>query len=295
MYSNRLIVLGVLILLLSISAGAQVDARMFRQPDVSEKYITFVYAGDIWIVAKEGGTAHRLSSPTGEESFPRFSPDGSHIAFSANYDGNIDVYVLPVLGGIPERLTYHPGVDRLVDWYPGGNKLMFASSRESGSFRFNQFYSVSAKGGLPDKLPVAYGEYGAISPDERTLAFMPEFYGFGSWKRYRGGYASEIWLFDLENLSAKNMTESDAVDGFPVWHQRKVYFLSDRGSNQRKNIWSYDLDTEEYRRLLHILDVVKNDSWQLFNDMNEYNRFSKEMRARMISSLEKVDKELRSE
>ncbi|MCK5651197.1 MAG: PD40 domain-containing protein, partial [Gemmatimonadetes bacterium] len=113
------------------TAAAQVDARMLRQPDVSQTHIAFVYAGDIWVVEKEGGTAKRLSSPRGGEQFPRFSPDGSRIAFSGFYDGNSDVYVIPTLGGEPSRVTYHPGGDRMLDWTPDGS-ILFASGRETG-------------------------------------------------------------------------------------------------------------------------------------------------------------------
>src|SRR5437016_5723472 len=149
-------------------ASAQVDARMFRQPAVSADKIAFVYAGDIWLVPKTGGTATRLSSPLGEESFPRFSPDGTKLAYSADYDGNTDVYVVPTAGGTPVRLTHHPMADRVVGWHPDGMRVLFASARESGRQRFNQFYLVSADstaGGLPEKLPVPYGEFGAYSPD----------------------------------------------------------------------------------------------------------------------------------
>src|SRR5690349_17330715 len=133
--------------------SAQISARLFRTPDVSATQIAFVYGGDLWIVNKEGGTASKLSSPSGAEGFPRFSPDGSKIAFSANYDGNLDIYVIPVLGGIPNRITYHGMSDRINDWYPDGSKLLYTSSRESGKQRFSQFYKVDANGGISEKLP----------------------------------------------------------------------------------------------------------------------------------------------
>jgi tricorn protease len=243
-----------LIFTVAISAYSQVDARMFRQPDVSAKHITFVYAGDIWVVPKEGGLAHRLSSPAGEETFPKFSPDGSMIAFSGNYDGNQDIYVIATLGGNPVRVTYHPMSDRLIDWRPSGKGLLFASQRESGRQRFNQFYSVSPQGGMPDKLPIPYGEYGALSPDERVLAYSPMSHTFRTWKRYRGGLAPEIWLFDLETKSAQNITESDAVDDHPMWYGKTLYFLSDRGTNLRKNIWKYDTETHEIEQVTHFAD-----------------------------------------
>jgi tricorn protease len=157
MHKRTALALGLLLLfgLRAGNASAQIDARMFREPAVSATHIAFVYAGDIWVVPKQGGLAQRLSSPRGEEEFPRFSPDGSRIAFSANYDGNTDVYVVPALGGDPVRLTTHPMDDRVVGWHPDGKRLLFVSSRESGRQRYNQFYLVPATGGLPEKLPLA--------------------------------------------------------------------------------------------------------------------------------------------
>src|SRR5882724_11731846 len=131
-----------------------IDARMMREPDVSATHIAFVYAGDIWVAPKTGGEALRLSSPRGEETFPRFSPDGSQIAFSGNYDGNTDIYVVPTAGGLPKRLTYHGAPDRMLEWYPDGKSILFATSRTSEKDRFNQLYKISANGGLPEKLPV---------------------------------------------------------------------------------------------------------------------------------------------
>lgn len=234
---------------LATTAKAQVDARMLRYPDVSATQVSFVYAGDIWVAPKEGGVAKRLSSPLGEELFPRFSPDGESIAFSGNYDGNIDVYVVPAMGGTVTRVTYHPGGDRLTGWSPDGRRLLFASSRESGVQRFNQLYLVDREGGLPEKLPVPYGEFGTLSPDGRQLAYTPKDRGFRTWKRYRGGMAPDIWLFDLRTLEARNITDHAANDAQPMWHDRTIYFLSDRGPEQRNNIWAYDLDSESLRQV----------------------------------------------
>ncbi|RMD93496.1 MAG: peptidase S41, partial [Calditrichaeota bacterium] len=182
MFKSLRILLVIGLLLGAEHALAQVNARMFRYPDVSQKYITFVYAGDIWVAPKEGGLANHLSSPRGEESFPRFSPDGNTIAFSGNYNGNTDIYLIPTLGGTPKRLTHHPMSDRMLDWYPDGKAILFASSMASGRQRFRQLYKLSIKGGLPEKLPVPYGEFGAISPDGKLLAYMPKSRDFRTWK-----------------------------------------------------------------------------------------------------------------
>ena len=221
-------------------ASAAIDARMLRYPDVSAEQIAFVYAGDVWIVSKTGGAARRLSTPRGEESFPRFSPDGAQIAYSANYDGNTDIYTVPVEGGLPQRVTHHPGVDRMLDWYPDGSSLLYASGMTSGTNRFSQLWRVSAAGGLPERLPVPYGEFGALAADGQRLAYTPNTRDFRTWKRYRGGLAPEIWFFDLASGDARNLTRNPANDSQPMWYGDTLYFLSDRDATSRYNIWSLD-------------------------------------------------------
>ena len=233
---------------------AQIDARMLQMPAVSKSEIAFVYGGNIWIAPKSGGTALRLSSPRGTQQFPRFSPDGTKIAFTANYDGNVDLYIMPVGGGEPRRITHHGGSERLLGWYPDGQSLLFASHMMAFTDRVGQLFKVSTQGGLPEKLPVAYGEFGAISPDGRTLAYTPISTDFATWKRYRGGMAPDIWLFDLEKKTAENVTHNDAVDTQPMWHGETLYFLSDRDEHERDNIWAYDTRTKETRQVTHFTD-----------------------------------------
>ena len=252
-FARTVVCFGIL-LLAAGAADAQIDARLLRQPDVSATEIAFIYGGDIWVVAKEGGVAHRLSTPKGEESFPRFSPDGQHIAFTGNYDGNLDIFVMPTRGGLPTRLTHHPDPDRMLDWYPNGEDILFATPMTSEKRRFNKLYRLPMTGGLPEILPVPYGEFGAISPDGSTLAYMPLSRDFRTWKRYRGGTAPEIWLFGLEDLQGKNLTRNDANDGQPMWHGSTLYFLSDRDENFRANIWAYELDTDTVRQVTHFTD-----------------------------------------
>ena len=233
---------------------AQVSAKMFQYPDVSKTQIAFTYGGDVWVVAKEGGTAYKLTSAKGTEGFARFSPDGSQIAFSGNYDGNLDVYVIPTMGGLPKRITHHGMSDRLIDWYPGGKNLLFASSRESGKQRFSQFYKVSKEGGLPEKLQIPYGEFGAISPDGKMLAYTPKTRVFRTWKRYKGGMATDIFVFDLEKNTAENITNNIANDEIPMWAGNKIYFISDRGTDKHYNIWSYDLSSKQTKQVTNFED-----------------------------------------
>jgi tricorn protease len=252
--SRRILALLALFAAVASPASAQVDARLFREPAVSADKIAFVYAGDIWLVPKAGGTAVRLSSPPGEESFPRFSPDGTKLAYSADYDGNTDVYVVPVAGGEPVRLTHHPMPDRVVGWHPDGTRVLFASSRESGRQRYNQFYLVSVNGGLPEKLAVPYGEFGAISPDGARFVYMPMAQDFRNWKRYRGGWAPDLWLFDLKTFASRNLTNNPANDAQPMWYRNTIYFISDRGPEQRNNIWAEDINTGAVRQVTKYAD-----------------------------------------
>jgi len=244
----------LLVLIVAGVADAQVDARMFRQPTVSQSQIAFVYAGDIWVVSKTGGTATRLSSPQGEESFPRFSPDGTKIAYSAAYDGNTDVYVVSAGGGEPVRLTHHPMPDRVVGWYPDGKRVLFASSRESGRQRFSQFYLVGTDGGLPEKLPVPYGEFGAFADNGTDFVYMPMSQDFRTWKRYRGGWAPDLWLFNLKTFASRNLTSDPANDAQPMWHGNTIYFVSDRGATERNNIWAMDVASGKARQVTQFTD-----------------------------------------
>ncbi len=235
-------------------AAGQVNARLFRFPDVSQTAITFVYGNDVWVVPRTGGVATRLTTPAGEEMFPRFSPDGARLAFSGNYDGNMDVYVMPVAGGVPTRVTHHPGTDRIVDWYPSGDSLLIASNMTSEKDRFSKLFRVSPEGGLPTALPLPFGEYGDISADGRTLAYLQNWRDFRTWKRYRGGLTTDIWLFDLRSHAARKVPADSANDTDPMWHGKTLYFLSDRAANERMNLWAFDTASGELRQVTHYDD-----------------------------------------
>lgn len=238
----------------SLFLFAQIDAGLFRYPDVSANQIVFTYANDLWLVSKEGGTAIKVSSPAGVESFPKFSPDGKTIAFSGNYDGNIDVYTIPVTGGIPTRLTQHGYPDRVVEWTPDGKRVLFASGRESGRERFNQFFTISASGGTSQKLPLAYAEFGSYSPDGKEMAVTFISQVFRNWKRYRGGWNADIHLFNFATSKSERITTSDASDELPMWYKNSIYFLSDRGPEMRMNLWRYDISTKAYTQLTNFKD-----------------------------------------
>ncbi len=222
--------------------SGQVSARLMRYSDVSDKQIAFVYGGDIWIMTKAGGIAQQLTHSPGEESWPRFSPDGTEIAFSASYNGNTDLFVMPVGGGVPTRVSYNSFDDRMVEWHPDGKRLLFASRRESGRQSYSQLYLVDKTGGMPEKLPLPYGELASFSPDGNSLAYITKITENYPFKRYRGGLSSDILLYDMQGKRAENLTNSHAIDGKPAWVGDQLFYLSDAGENMRLNVWQYDLD-----------------------------------------------------
>ncbi len=254
---TRLASLLTLITLLTIpeTTSAQVSphAGMLRFPDVSANQIVFVYANDLWVVNRSGGLASPLASPAGAERFPKFSDDGQTIAFMGNYDGNSDLYTIPISGGIPHRVTYHPAGETLSNWTSDG-RLIFSSSRQSGIGRSPKLFTVPAQGGLPDKLPVPYGGAAAISPDGTWLAYTPYNRDSRSWKRYRGGNASNIWLFNLKTNESKQVTDWEGTDTIPMWSGEDLYYLSDQGKNHRLNIWWYDRSRNSHEQITKFSD-----------------------------------------
>lgn len=204
------------------------NSRLFRQPDVSKTEIVFVYAGDLWLVDRPGGTARRLTAIDGVESWPRFSPDGTTVAFSAGYTGNLDLYTLPTSGGVPERLTFHPAADRVVDWHPDGERLLFASRREAGAGAHEQLFEIPAGGGPATRLPIPVAADAAYSPDGRFLVFQMLGRALRLWRGYRGGLPGGLFVFDRKDGGIFALTEPEGVDAAPMWHGDDLYFVSDR-------------------------------------------------------------------
>jgi tricorn protease-like protein/C-terminal processing protease CtpA/Prc len=230
------------------SAEVQPHPGMLRYPDVSKTHIVFVYANDLWVVPRDGGSATPLASPPGGEGFPKFSPDGETIAFIGNYDGGRDLYTIPVGGGVPHRVTHHPMGETLCGWTPD-DELLYFMNGTGGLMRQTQLFTVDAGGGLPQRLPVPYGANGAISPNGKLLAYTPHTRDFSTWKRYRGGMATDIWLFNLEDNTAQKITDWEGTDTLPMWHGRKLYYLSDAGPEHRLNLWSYDTVAGEHEQM----------------------------------------------
>ena len=255
--------LFVLVLLIAGSLGAQSDKpQLLQKPALSRTQIAFSYSGDLWLVARGGGEAQRLTTGVGLETDPVFSPDGNWIAFTGEYDGNLDVYVVPAAGGSPRRLTFHPGVDSTVGWTNDGKQVLFRSGRMSYSGRFDRLFTLPVDGGgLPTELPLPMGEQASYSPDGSRLAYIPFWNrrpvpnAYISWKRYRGGLAPQIWIARLSDSSIEVVPRTDSNDFNPIWVDDKVYFLSDR--NGSVTLFTYDTGSKK------VSQVVKNDGYDM--------------------------------
>ena len=224
---------------------------LLHHPTLSATQIVFVYAGDLWSVPREGGDARRLTAGNGAASRPVFSPDGTEIAFTGDYDGNADVYVIPANGGTPRRLTYHPAPDAVIGWTRDGKHVLFASNRASNS-RFNRLFTISREGGFPSELPLPIAAEGSYSPDGQELAYVPLDHAFEIWKRYRGGRTSPVWIARLADSSVTQLPRDNSNDFNPMWIDHRVFFLSDR--NGPMSLFSYDTRTKS------VTQALKNDS-----------------------------------
>ncbi len=213
--------------LFSVFASAAGAPRLFQHPTVSQTRIVFAFGGDLWSVGRQGGTAERLTASPGTEKDPFFSPDGSLIAFTGEYDGNVDVFVIPAAGGIPRRLTFHPGPDEVVGWTPDGKRIIFRSSRNNSSGVFRLF-TVGLDGGYPQELPLPTAVQASFSAAGDRLAYVPTQQWQAAWKRYRGGQTTPIWLISLADLKVEKVPRENSDDSSPMWIGDQVYFLSDR-------------------------------------------------------------------
>ena len=239
------------------------EARLLRFPAIHGNQIVFSYAGDLYTVSSSGGTARKLTNDIGYEMFARFSPDGKWIAFTGQYDGNTEVYVIPSEGGVPKRLSYTETIDRddvsdrmgpnniVMGWKDNENIIFRSRWREFNSF-IGQLYLQPLNGGMIEQLPLPRGGFCSYSPDKKKLAYNRVFREFRTWKRYRGGQADDIWIYDFETKKLENVTNDPAQDIIPMWAGNKIYFLSDRDS--RMNLFVYNLDTKETKKLTEFTD-----------------------------------------
>ncbi len=261
-----LIAISAIILSTTPVSAAPEEARLLRFPAIHGEQIVFTYAGDLYTVSASGGTARRLTSHPGFEMFPRFSPDGSQIAFTGQYDGNTEVFVVPSSGGEPKRLTYTATLGRdevsdrmgpnniVMGWTPDGKNILFRSRMRSFNDFIGQLYTVPAEGGMAEPLPLPRGGFASYSPDGKQLAFNRVFREFRTWKRYRGGMCDDVWLYDFDTKKTEQLTDDPAQDIIPMWVGSKIYFISDRGKEQRFNLYSVDPKSKKVEKHTEFTD-----------------------------------------
>jgi len=238
------------------------DTRMLRYPDINNNLIAFVYAGDIWTVTSNGGEARRLTSHLGMEVFPKISPDGKWIAFSGEYSGSRQIYVIQSGGGVPKQLTWYNSVgpmpprggydDVVLDWTADSKQILIRANRTSFGDRNGKYYLVSLDGGLEKPLPIVNGGFGVLSPDGSKIVFTPVDREFRNWKRYKGGRASDLWIYNLKDNTSEQITNFEGSDQVPTWAGENIFFASDR--DLKLNIWKYNTRTKETSQITHHTD-----------------------------------------
>ena len=221
---------------------------LFRNPSISRTHVVFEYANDLWMVPRSGGVAVPLTNGPGSETNPIFSPDGTKIAFTGQYDGSVDVFTIPATGGVPQRLTHHPGNDVAVAWTPDSQRVVFASARFSNAPSYPQLFTISVDGGPESLIPLPVGFEAAYAPDGKQLAYVPLSRAFTAWKRYRGGRTTPIWIADLDTSKVVKVPRDNSNDYCPMWAGGKVWFLSDREGIV--TLFSYDPPSKKVARAM---------------------------------------------
>jgi tricorn protease len=261
---KKLILFFAIAFMMASTTMANNDMRLLRFPAIHGNQVVFSYAGDLYTVPLEGGTATKLTTdPKGIEIFARFSPDGKHIAFTAQYDGNTEVYVMPAAGGEPRRLTYtatlgrddisdRMGPNNIVMGWRNNEEIIYRSRKQSFNSFKGQLFVANINGGLSKELPIVDGGWNSFSPDGKRMAYNRVFREFRTWKYYQGGMADDIWIHDFETRETVQVTDHVAQDIFPMWHNETIYFLSDR--DRTMNLFAYNTGSGQTTKLTHYTD-----------------------------------------
>lgn len=260
MKTRVLLAVVLAIVCLGTMVFPQQEARLLRFPAIDGTRIVFTYAGDLYSVSATGGVARKLTNDVGFEMFAHFSPDGKQIAFTAQYDGNTEVYLMPAEGGVPKRLTFtatlgrddvsdRMGPNNIVMGWKDNEHIIFRSRRTEWNDFKGQLYLVSVNGGPIEQLPLPRGGFCSYSPDGRKLAYNQVFREFRTWKRYRGGQADDVWIYDFDTKQTTDVTNDPSQDIFPMWSGNTIYFVSDRDDLKKLNLYAYDLTTKATRKV----------------------------------------------
>jgi tricorn protease len=233
---------------LTLTAAAQ--TKLLRFPDVYGDRIVFTYGGDLWVATTSGGTATRLTSHPGVETYAKFSPDGKWIAFTGQYDGDEQVYVIPSGGGEPKQLTFYPargplaprwGYDNQVNGWTKDGRIIFRSERDSWTLPVARLYTVSPNGGSAQPLPMPEAGSGTYSPDGSKIVYSPRFRDFRPEKRYGGGQANKLYIYDPATNDAKLISDSPRASRDAMWIGDTIYYNSDKDG--KFNLYAYEPGT----------------------------------------------------
>lgn len=259
----RKIIAVIVFVLSSVVLFSIEETRLLRFPTIYEDTVVFCYAGDLYIVSINGGVATRMTSHEGYEMFPHFSPDGKTIAFTAQYDGNTEVYIMPLSGGTPKRITYTATLPRddisdrmgpnniVMGWTKKGDYVIYRSRGKSFNDFKGQLFLAPIDGSLSVPLPLSTGSWCSYSPNGKKIAFNRVFREFRTWKYYKGGMADDIWIYDFNSHEIENITNNPSQDIFPMWYKDKIYFLSDR--DKVMNLFVYDIENKETKKLTNLV------------------------------------------
>ncbi|MFH1196787.1 MAG: S41 family peptidase [bacterium] len=259
-------IISFLIVITTLQIYAQQEAGLLRFPAIHNDQVVFTYAGDLYTVSSQGGIARKITNGKGVELFPRFSHDGKQIAFTGQYDGNTEVYIMPANGGEPKRITYTATLGRddvsdrmgpnnlVIGWTHDDKNVLFRSRMIEANDFIGQLFLAPISGDIAKQLPLPRGGFASYSPDDSKLAYNRVFREFRTWKRYRGGMADDIWIYDFKTKETTNLTNDSGQDIIPMWNGNNIYFLSDRDELNRMNLYVCNLDTKEIKKLTDFKD-----------------------------------------
>jgi tricorn protease len=253
----------MLILIAGFSITFADEARILRYPNSSSTHVTFTHGGDVYIAPINGGDAIKVTNSEGVEMYPRFSPDGQEIAFTSEYDGNREIYTMPYKGGVAKRLTYsmdaseslpeRMGPDKIImQWTNDGKQILFRGRGKSWNIRQGKLFYANTDASQPEELPLFRSGFAHLSPDGKKIVHNRIFREYRTWKRYRGGQADDIWLFDFETKESENISDNPAQDIIPMWAGNKIYYISDRSNVM--NLYSYDLTTKATNQITNFTE-----------------------------------------
>lgn len=252
---KKVIIFASMFIFLASQAFSE-EARILRYPNASDTHIAFCHGGDIFTAPLDGGLARRLTTSDGIEMYPRFSADGKTLAFTGEYDGNREIYIMPSEGGFPERLTYsmdigtmpeRMGPDKIIMQWTTDKKILYRSRKQSWNVLVGQLFEIGEGGGLPEEIPLPKSGFAYLSPDGKKIAYNRIFREYRTWKRYRGGQADDIWIYNFQTKEIENISDNPAQDIIPMWYKDKVYYLSDR--DHYLNLFVYDTKTKQTKKV----------------------------------------------